>query len=327
MTALTLEIDSLGSHAGWMNCWIVVDGERHLIEASSVFSPFWHLLALTRAIAFNQSYAFSWDSEGFGLDFEALPVESKPADLRLQIKPFNYSTVLGDEPTLTVDACFNREQLAKTLLDTLRNFALDCPAAADEWNFPYCLIELFEQELARGSIIQTDENTPRRAHFIFPSGNFESYYPPCFDLWADYDLALHVSLGDIPRFWFGWFEILEKVRRGDFPVESVFHVEVEDQAEPGEPNFVMSPLGLDISRHIFADASQALEHFHLKVTHWIAEPGIGQTTFDLLFDRSQFVTEFARSFKTFLELDYPAFLESGESQFDLRTLPLDRLSD
>jgi hypothetical protein len=74
-SSFSLEFDPLSSRHGWMDCWLVVDGKRHRLDASSVFSPFGDVLAFVQALVENKLlHEFFWDEEGHGAYFQALPV-------------------------------------------------------------------------------------------------------------------------------------------------------------------------------------------------------------------------------------------------------------
>lgn len=105
-------------------------------------------------------------------------------------------------------------------------------------------------------------------------------------------------------------------------MEVIFKREAEDN--PG----LFSLFGMEVVFHFHAEASAEPQHFQLKiiVLHPKVEPEATQTILDATLDRLQFVRAFAQAFKQFLETDYLAFLNSGENKFDLRLLPLDKLT-
>src|ERR1051325_8047071 len=140
--SFSLEIDPLSSKHGWMQCWLVVDGRRHYLDATNVFPPFGDTLAFARALAQNQlPHEFFWEEEGHGAKFQAFPAARDGSRFRLYI---------NHDGETVVDAEFDRMQIAHGLLECLRRVALDCPGAENEWDLPYFLIEEFERELARG---------------------------------------------------------------------------------------------------------------------------------------------------------------------------------
>jgi hypothetical protein len=73
MHTIAFEINHKHEHAGWINCYLTINGERHALEASSVFPPFQPLLRFVKAVAGQRFPAkFFWDEEGIGADFEAV---------------------------------------------------------------------------------------------------------------------------------------------------------------------------------------------------------------------------------------------------------------
>ena len=69
----SLEIDPLSTDSGWMHCWLVLDGQRHYLDATSVFPPFGNVLAFAHALAQNKlPHEFFWDEEAHGAKFQVL---------------------------------------------------------------------------------------------------------------------------------------------------------------------------------------------------------------------------------------------------------------
>lgn len=308
-----LEIDANSAKHGWMDCWLVLDGQRHHLDATSVFPPFGDLLKFARALTINAlPHEFFWEEEGHGAKFQALLLAPEDPNFRL---------VINHDREIVVDAEFDRMQIALGLVEALRGVALDCPGAESEWEFPYFLIEDFERELAQG--ISNTSGSVNVAHFVFNHyGGYGGVDTPSFSLWVGNHRALFMAMDDIAHFWQQWFGLLEKIRRGNLPAEVIFKRERGD-----EPGF-FSMLGMDVSFHL--QVSEAMEHqlFRLQIASVssVPEPETRQTLLDTVLDRHQFVNEFVRAFKEFLKTDYIAFLESGETKFDLRLLPLDGLT-
>lgn len=312
--SFSLEIDPLSTESGWMHCWLVVDGQRHYLDATSVFPPFGHVLAFAQALAQNKlPHEFFWEEEGHGAKFQALPVT--PENSRFHL-------LINHDGEIVVDAEFDRMQIAHGLLESLRAVALDCPGAESEWEFPYFLIENFERNLIEGFNKTSNSESAGIAHFVF--NHYRGYggtQAPSFAIWMANRLALFMAMDDIAHYWPAWFDLLEKIVRGDLPLDVVFKREAEDN--PGFFSF----FGMDVVFHFQSNPSTEPHHFRLKITSLLAtlEPEMSQTILDEVLDRRQFVNAFAQAFKEFLETDYMAFLDSGETNFDLRLLPLDRL--
>ncbi|MGE5776552.1 MAG: hypothetical protein ACM33V_10040 [Chloroflexota bacterium] len=310
-----LELDSLHAQNGWMSCHLVVNGQRHHLDATSVFPPFEDLLAFARAVAFNAlPHEFFWEEEGHGAKFQALPLTPDDPGFRLRI---------DHDGEIVVNAEFDRKQIALDLLEALRGMALDCPGAESEWEFPYFLIENFERDLVRGfaSGRSQDPQAICAAHFVFGHyGGYGGQTYPAFTIWVDERQVLYMAMDDIPRFWQMWFELLEKIGSEDFPAEAVFHKDEEERPD------LFTSLGMDAAFRFRAEALPDPRYFQLKIVTLISLTGEEQAALDAPFERRQFARSFVTAFSEFLRTGYAAFLESKENEFDLRTLPLDRLT-
>jgi hypothetical protein len=307
-----LELDSLSAKHGWMDCWLVVDGQRHHLEATSVFPPFGDVLTFARALAQEKlPHDFYWEEEGHGAKFQALPVPSGDQNFRL---------IIDHDGAIVVDGEFKRKEIMLGLLEALRGVALNCPGAESEWDFPYFLIENFERDLARGF----PPDSKHTAHFVFGHyGGYGGQIYPAFTIWVNERQTLYMAMDDIPRFWWMWFELLEKIGNGDLPTEAVFHKEVEDIYDDHADLFLM--MGLDKAFRFQAQTLAEHRNFQLKIVSTVSSPEVEQVLLDAPLERRQLVEAFVIAFSEFLQTSYPAFLQSDENKFDLRTLPLDRL--
>jgi len=317
MTDFRLEIDSLSSRHGWMKCWLVLDGKRHQMEATSVFPPFSNVLKFARAIATHSlPHEFIWDEEGHGVKFQALPCEPDDSKFHLHI---------NHDGEIVVDVNVDYMQVVCGLLESVRGFSLDCPGAESEWEFPHFLVENFEHDLAQGFSSPSDANAVSMANFVFGHyGGYGGQTYPAFCIWIhDRDIQ-YMSMNDIPRFWWMWFELLEKIGRGDLPAEVVLHVETEDQYDDHADEvfmFFMNP-----TRRFVAEPIPNSGLFQLKIEITMTQPELRQSMLvGYGLDRHQFVSAFVDSFQNFLRTSYPAFLESGENKLDLRALPIEKL--
>ncbi len=311
---LGLEIDSIGAKSGWMKCWLVINGERHQILATSVFPPFNDVLNFIHAIATgNLPHEFFWEEEGHGAKFRASH----------SVLGSNHVHVyINHDGEVLVEANLEQGKLAHTFMDALRGFALDCPGAETEWHFPYFLIENFEQELSQGFTPKSNGvSVPR---FIF--GHYGGYggqsYPSCA-LWLDNRRAFYFDPGDIPRLWWLWFELLKKVAKGDLPLETSF-----DEAEDEKSEDALMLFPFQGSRTwLLADWLPDEENFQLKVTRRSDLQPKPYTFLDATIERRAFVRAFLESFDKFIEMNYQVYLESEEHAFDLHELPWDNLKD
>jgi hypothetical protein len=317
MTDFRLEIDSLGAQDGWMKCWLVLDGKRHKIEATSVFPPFSDVLEFAGAIATNSlPHEFIWDEKGHGAKFQALPVDAESSKFHLHI---------NHDGEVVVDADLDCAQVVRGLLESVRVFSLDCPGAESEWEFPHFLIENFERDLAQDFSPGSVSKPTSIANFVFGHyGGYGGQTYPAFSIWINNCDIQYMSMNDISRFWWMWFELLEKIGRGDFPAEIVFHEEMEDQYDDHKEHFLM-PF-MNASRRFIAEAVPSAELFRLKIEVTVKQPEVHQTILvENNLDRRQFVGAFVDAFQDFLKTSYRTFLESGENKFDLRILPIGKL--
>jgi hypothetical protein len=317
MTNFRLEIDSLGAQHGWMKCWLVLDEKRHQIEATSVFPPFSDVLNFARAVAANSlPHEFIWDEEGHGAKFQAQPIDEDDSKFHLRI---------DHDGEFVVDTDLDRMQTVHALLEAMRGFSLDCPGAESEWEFPHFLVERFERDLAQGFPSPSVPNPTSIANFVFGHyGGYGGQTHPAFSIWVNDREIQYMPMKDIPRFWWMWFELLEKIGRGDLPAEVVFHEEQEDKYDDLEDNSLM--FLWNAVRSFVAESVPDSGLFELKIEVALNQPELHQTILvGNNLDRRQFVGAFVAAFQNFLRTSYPAFLESEEHKFDLRILPLEKL--
>jgi hypothetical protein len=312
----SLEFDPASALHGWMDCWLVVDGERHHIDTTSVFPPFKDLLQFARALATNQlPHEFFWEEEGHGAKFQALPSAADSACFRLQI---------NHDGNVVVDAEFDRQKIAAGLLEALRKVSLDCPGAESEWEFPYFLVEDFEESLKNGQLAQPIEAPDRRVRFVFYHfGGYGGMDHPAFNIWVGSNYLMFMDMEDNAQHWQAWFTLLEKLRHGELPVEQVI-THYQDSEE--DEDLIWLP-GYRTSTTYRLEATADENLFRLIITGTFPQTLPMEQSFlvDLVLDRHQFVESFVQSFEEFLRTNYLAFLNSGECNFDLRTLPLDKL--
>jgi|GEM_PF-5064323 hypothetical protein len=310
---LDLKIDSIGADSGWMKCWLVVDEELHQILATSVFPPFGDVLRFLRAIASdNLPHEFFWEEEGHGIKFRASQSVRGSDHVHISI---------NHDGEIVVDADLERKPIIQAFFEALRDFALDCPGAESEWDFPYFLIENFEHDLAHGFAPHADSvSVP---NFVFGHyGGYGGQSLPSFVLWIDNRRAFYFFPDDIPRLWWLWFELLHKIARGELPFEVSF-----DQAEEEKDKESIFSLLSFIDTHslLFADWLPNTAHFQLKITgqnSLVPEPYL---LVDATLERRAFILAFMEAFEKFPGTNYLVYLESGENNFDLREIPWDDL--
>jgi hypothetical protein len=317
-TNFAFEFDALSAKNGWMNCWLVMDGQRQHMDASSAFAPFGDALKFARALASDRlPYEFIWQEEGPWLEFKAFPIALDRAKFRLVIERSN---------SLFLDTVLDRMDLALGLLDALRGVALDCPGAESEWEFPYFLIEDFEKDLARG--FPAEAALPvSSVHFIFyQCGGYGGVQDPAFSIWIDGCEPQLIKMDDNPRLWMLWVNMLERILHAEFPFEYDFNRDEKhdpDSEDVEEPSVMWAWEGWNYFR---GDACTVPEQFQLKMDYEMKLIGMREEVGIFTFDRVAFVRAFVCAFQEFLKTDYLGFLENGQIHIDLRTLPLDRLN-
>ena len=310
-----IDFDPASADSGWMDAWLVIDGQRHHMYTTSVFPPFKDLLQFAHALAANQlPHEFSWEEEGPEANFQALPSASDSDQFRLLI---NHN---GD---IILNAEFNRHQMMNMVLESLRKVCLDCPGAESEWEFPYFLLEDFEEKLKKGLLSRPAEEPDHRARFVFYHfGGYGGVENPVFRIWIGSQDFVSVDLKDNALHWQDWFTLLEKLRAGELPVE----LEIRHDQDIEEENPILLPWQ-SLSTTYQLESMPDKHLFQLTITENFpkALPENHPTTVKVILDRRQFVESFVQSFQEFLQTNYLAFLNSGECEFDLRTLPLDKL--
>ena len=306
-----LEFAPLSTRHGWMDCWLIIHGERQQVYTSSVFPPFRDLLKFARAVAVNQlPHKFNWDEEGRWVTFKAFPL--KPGSE-------NFRMVINRDRTLLLSAELNRMDTVKMLVEQLRRVALDCPGAESEWAFPYFLLEEFEREWAQGFTRESSSSAVTPARFVFyPCGGYGGVTAPAFCVWLGEAHVLLMLMQDDRRCWRAWFDMLERIRSADFPFDYNFY-DIHHAEDPEEMAAEEDPWPWTFGLTFCAEAADLPEHFRLRVQTQgdEMEPTL---ICDVTADRQAFVDEFIRAFKEFLNTDYLGFLENGELRCDLRSL-------
>ena len=101
---LALDIDYSHESAGWIKCYLTIDGVSHYLDASAVFPPFLPLLRFVKAVAGQRFPArFFWDEEGYGAEFDATAVEDDSELVHLKIRHYDH-----EEDVIWLDADIER---------------------------------------------------------------------------------------------------------------------------------------------------------------------------------------------------------------------------
>ncbi len=131
MTALSFEIDYLHEHAGWIDCWLTIDSEKHHLFASGVFPPFRGLLHFLQAVATQRLPAtFSWDEEATGAEFLASSVDKALVHLKITYEGWELP------PVLWLDTELPRASVVQAFLPPLLDMAKNYRRAG-AWGIPH----------------------------------------------------------------------------------------------------------------------------------------------------------------------------------------------
>ncbi|HEX5807549.1 MAG TPA: hypothetical protein VFY25_02705, partial [Anaerolineales bacterium] len=164
MHSLALEIDYAHESAGWIKCELIVDGERHPLDASNVFPPFLPLLRFVKAVAGQRFPArFFWDEEGVGAHFEAIAVAENSPLVHLKIQHEEAA-----EPWL--DADIERETVVQAFLPPVVEMSQNFLLAEKEWHIPGRVVARIQESIARGIPLRSDIHTPQYVEFIVRGG-------------------------------------------------------------------------------------------------------------------------------------------------------------
>ncbi len=310
MPKLSLNLGYAHAHAGWMHCWLTIDGERHGIEASYVFPPFIDLLEFTKAVATQRLPArFEWDEEGHLVVFTATPLaENHPlVHLTIQYKK-------DEEPWL--DADISRDEVVQAFLPPVLEFATRSRLAEAEWHTPRKAVERIQAFIEKGLPLRSDVNHPQRLDCIVSSEYNESYIDGnvflklvLFD-----EEKIRLQMHDTHPFWMTWFEFVGKVAHGDLPAQCEY---VQTRIITDN----LPPFILQVS--FSAQAVANSDNFRFIVyRNWSDEEPF--LIIDEVLNRRQFAQGFAKAFRDFLP--HYRLTPNGEGQtFDLTKLPIEGL--
>lgn len=331
---LRLEIEYQHEHAGWIDCFLTFNKIRRHVHASNVFPPFPDLLDFLRAIHTSRlPHKFYWDEEGHGLDFEALPLLDNPDSFRLRIVDDL------EEKDVWVDAELDRRAVIDVFLAPLRAFVRHTSQELQaDWRFKAADMERFSA-LLRQEIPSRNEQIGI-THFKFEiRRSFPFQLPLQWFTFQVFDIPkFSVGVADKEIFWPYWFSMMEKIILNKLPSQFQFHYQDLDlpgaEDESGETptpasaeNDPQSPIDDEISFFLYhkiqACPVKDTFLFHLNITktnNFIRD----ELLVDEIFDRNWFAGAFCDEFERFLANEYE-YLGPDVSQFDLQTLPLDRL--
>ncbi len=300
---LGFEIDYANEDAGWMNCFILIDDQRHHLDATNVFPPFLGLLRFVKAIAAQQfPYTFSWDEEGPTAKFEASSIAPGHPNFRLAIKHMGETWLDGD---------VSREHRIQTTLSVLDDFTLNCDTAERGWGISRFALADVKR------FIDNPKALPY-VHFVLEDGSrFEDVLLEVrMALWIGDKAREYRSILDTSVFWSGWFAFLEKIAHGQFPAEFTF---LNDSVKRsllarfiGENAFPVEDLCRNITfRVVSMDVPQ---NFQLTLTQ-INNEGRDYLAISDVLEVNQFLSSFYKTFEKFFAIQISSIARSGWTNF------------
>jgi hypothetical protein len=312
---LALEIDYAHENSGWMDCHLVIDGERHHMDATYVFPPFQPLLYFVRDVAGQRLPSkFFWDEEGRGVDFIATPVAEESLLMHLKLK--------HDRAELPwFDDVIERETVIQAFLPVLVDMAYNFFGHADGWTFPDEELTRVQGNISAGIPLRSEIEKPSPVE-ITVKGDYETQY-------VDGHVFINVTVNEYPTlffllhdtnpFWQEWVEFLGRIAAGDLHAQCEFQKSTTFHYPDQEP---------DEYRYWTRFEAEPLDHphhFRLRIfTHSSFEEE--SLYVDEVLDRRAVVDGFASAFKKFLQDGYQLTPDHAGNTFDLRTLSLDKLS-
>jgi hypothetical protein len=309
---LSFEIDYKNEKAGWINCWLTINGERYHIEASYAFPPFQPLLRFVKAVAGQRFPArFFWDEEGHGLNFEAIAISDN--------SPLVHLKIIHDEDVCWFDAEIERETIIQAFLPPIVDFSKNFWKAQIEWYTPKKLVTQFEQAILAGIPLRSDIHLPQPVECSVSSdyehGSIEGYNS--IHITFEEEEIAWLYLFDTSPFWLEWLDFLGKIASGNLPA-SCEHLRIS-QLNMSPPDG--DPVEWRSHTRLVAEPVAVTENFRLKIfTTLDKEPEF--LRLDEVVDRRRFTSGFAHSFKKFLKDKYKMLPDKNGKIFDLRTLSL-----
>lgn len=319
MTTLSLEIDYAHEHYGWIDCTLTVDGKPHHLSASGALPPFLSLMYFIKAAAGHDlPHSFDWDEEGFGAKFKVAAIANSP------LVHLNITHHIDEKVEVWIDADIERETVVQAFLPPLVDFAQKNDLVERRWEFPRRVVENVQSTIAKGILLRPDPLAPKHVDFIiYPSYGLDMTEDHVgFQLWADDNFRLHISLQDTDPFWPNLVDFLGKIASGDFPAE----FEYTDNMHFSLLGALMPSFNQFERKHrLVASAADEPGNFRLQryFTEWQSEDEVLIMTETI--NRQQCIHGFVESFGDFLRDFYQVSVDGNGKVFDLRTLPLEKL--
>lgn len=129
-------------------------------------------------------------------------------------------------------------------------------------------------------------------------------------------------MGEGPRLWRLWFDLLEKISRAELPFEAIFDCRKPREECDNDLDFLTQ------QGHAYgfrAEPAAQSEQFRLVIWRVSTEASDETPFLNARLERSQFIGAFVKAFDEFLHTDYLTYLAGNPEGFDLRSLPIERL--
>jgi hypothetical protein len=309
---LSFEIDYQSEKAGWINCWLTINGERHHFEASYAFPPFVPLLRFVKAVAGQRfPVKFFWDEEGHGVDFEAVAIAED--------NPLVHLKVIHDGDVCWFDDVIERQTIIQVFLPPIVDFSKHFWKAEVEWYTPKKLVDQFQQAILAGIPLRSDTHLPQPVECSvsgdYENGSIEGYVS--IHITFEEETIVWIHLFDTHPFWREWLDFLGGIANGNLPATCEHHRILHLNLSPPDED----PVEWRSCTRLVAEPLDMLENFRLKIfTNWQDEPEF--LRMDEVVDRRKFASGFTDSFKKFLKKEYKVMPDPNGKTFDLRALPL-----
>lgn len=312
---LDFEIDHKHERAGWIDCWLTIDGERHHLDASAVFPPFLPLLRFVKAVAGQRFPArVSWDEEGVVAEFIATAVAEESPFVHLSLR----YDVYGDNVRWFEDA-ITRDAVVAAFLPPLLDFFYNFASARKYWRAPERIVSKLCRAILNGIPPRSDVHAPQPVMCAVRGGYDMAYLEGrvFFSVTFEEETLVSILLFDTHPFWLQLAAFFEAIASNALPACCEHRRSVDcgpfDDAEQG-PVY-------QLKTRLCAEPLGVPENFRLKMwTSWDQEPAF--LLLDEVVARRQFVHRFAASFRLFLATNYRSVPDPQGRTFDLRTLPL-----
>jgi len=308
---LALEIDHQHEHAGWIDCWLMLDDERYHLDASWAFPPFLPLLRFLKAIKGQRFPAHCyWDEEGTVADFTATAVAEDSPLMHLRI-------VYDEGDTLWFDDVIERDTVIQALLPPLMDFFENFPRSESQWEAPKRVVGQLHRAIVKGIPLRSDLHSSQAVE-VGVQGRYDLALVDgrvFFNIVFEAETLVSILLFDTHPFWLQLLDFFGAIAHNTLPA-TCEHSRLVEVGTP-EPKRGLTRL--------CAEPLAAPENFRLKIwTAWNEEPEF--LLLDEVVAREPFVRGFAKAFKTFLATDYQRVPDAQGNTFDLRTLPLEQLA-